>query len=343
MRLLLGVGLVAGLTCFLPLAHGDDYQLIIRGKVTLPDGSPPPKAAGIQRVCDDIYGSAPGVLTNRKGEYLWRMDVDPMRTRVCHLEATLAGYASTAIDISNLNGYTKTEIQLPPIILSPKGQDPYTINASESDVPGHSRSAWKAAMKALDSGNIAEVENQLQEVVKDSPKFARGWHTLGLVLDNEQKLPAARDAYQHAIDADPKLLPAYVTLAHVCDRLKDWECAKKAAETLIESDNKRLFPEIYLHEAIAQYELKDLDGAKTSAETAIQRCTAPDVKKKAARAEFVLAKVYSAKGDYAAARDHLSKYLAEDPNTLDIEQLKAYLQVLGKPEGAGVDPPLELP
>ena len=112
---------------------------------------------------------------------------------------------------------------------------------------------------------------------------------------------------------------------------------------MIKVDSKHVYPEVYLHQAVARYGLKDLDGAKTSAEEALQEAVRPDQKKKAARAELVLGKVYAAKGDYAAAREHISKYLALDPNTPDIDLIKAYLQVVGKPEGAGVDPDLELP
>ncbi|HUA21698.1 MAG TPA: hypothetical protein VMB25_23295 [Bryobacteraceae bacterium] len=331
---------VAALFSFLPLAQGTDYPLILRGKVTMQDGSPPPKPVGLERICSDAYGSEPGPLTNKKGEYLWSMPVDPMRSRTCSLDAHLEGYVSSQIDISALNAYTKTETVLPPIILSPKVPDPYTINDSESDVPGHSRSAWKAAMKAFDAGSMGEVESDLQEVVQASPKFGRGWHTLGLIFDNDGKYPAARDAYQHAIQVEPKLLFPYVALARVCDRLKDWECAEKTFDSLEKVDTKHVYPEIYLYESIAQYQLKDLDGAKTSAETALEKATRPNEKKRVARAEFVLAKIDAAKGDFPATRDHLTKFLAADPDPPDVEQIKAYLKLVGTAEGAGVDPVL---
>jgi len=343
MRVILGAGLATFILCFLPSARADVYQLIIRGKVTMQDGSPPPKTVGIERICSDIQGSAPGPITDKKGEYLWRMDVDPMNTRACRLRANLPGYVSTEIDISALNGYIKKEIELETIILGPRSPDPNSLNSSNSDVPAKARSAWKAAMMAVDAGNPQEAVTHLQQVVMESPKFGRGWHTLGLLYDNIDKLPEARDAYQHAIEADPKLLPPYVMLSKVCGRLRDWECGRQAADTYLKLDAKRLYPEVYFYQAVALYELKNLDGAKASAEEALQEANRPDLKKKVVRAEFVLAKVAAAKRDYPAARDHVSKYLAADPNTPDADQLKAYLQLVGKPEGAGVDPALQLP
>jgi hypothetical protein len=89
--------------------------LILKGKVTMVDGSPPPTSVGIERVCRG-YGSAPGPITDKKGEFSWRMDVDPMRTRSCSLHATLKGYTSNSIDISGLNTYNS---ELPPLVLTP--------------------------------------------------------------------------------------------------------------------------------------------------------------------------------------------------------------------------------
>src|SRR6516162_9996787 len=122
------------------LLASQTYPLIIRGKVTMQDGSAPPQPVGIQRTCSDLQGSAPGPLTDKKGDYLWRMDVDPTRTRVCFLDARLQGYVSTRIDISGFEGFTSTTKDLPPIVLRPAIPDPRTINATETDIPAKSRS-----------------------------------------------------------------------------------------------------------------------------------------------------------------------------------------------------------
>src|ERR1700694_2065432 len=104
MRAFLGGCLAASFLVSVQPAAAEVYPLIIRGKVTMPDGSPPPFTAGIERVCSDAAGSAPGPVTAKKGEYLWRMDVDPLRSRSCFIRATHPGYTSTTIDTSALNG-----------------------------------------------------------------------------------------------------------------------------------------------------------------------------------------------------------------------------------------------
>ncbi len=314
-------------------AAAEVYPLIIKGKVTMQDGSAPPFTAGIERVCSDLQGSAPGPLTDKKGEYLWRMDVDPLRTRSCFIRATHAGYTSTTVDISGLNGYTSTTSTLDTIVLSNRAADAYGIVSSDSGVPSRASGPWKAAMKALDKNNYPEAATQMQAAVAAAPKFAIGWHALGVVQDRQLlKLPEARDAYEHAIEADPKMLPPYIALTRLCIRTKDWQCAAKNADALIKIDTKKTVTEIYLHQAVARYALKDLDGAEASAQQAIQM--------KIARAEYVLGQILEAKGDAAGAREHISKYLDMDKNTPDADSIRAQLQTVGKPEGKPVEPEL---
>jgi Flp pilus assembly protein TadD len=334
MRVFVGACLFAGLLFSVPPAAAEVYPLIIKGKVTMPDGSPPPFSVGIERICSDIQGSAPGPITNKKGEYTWRMDVDPLNTRACVIRATHAGFVSTSIDISALNGYTNTVTTLDTLVLTGHTADPYAIISSDSGVPGRAASPWKAAMKALDNHNFEEAATQMQASVAAAPKFAIGWHALGVVQERLQKLSEARDAYQHAIDADPKMLAAYVTLTRLCLKTKDWQDAAKAADALIKADSKKTFPEIYLHQAVARYGLKDLDGATASVQEAIQL--------KIPRAEYVLGRILEAKGNTAGAREHISKYLELDKNTSDAALIRSHLDNIGKPEAAAAPSEPEL-
>ena len=88
-RLFAGICLIASVAVSVQTAAADTYKVILRGTVMMQDGSPPPKSVGIQRICSDSYGDAPGPITDKKGKFIWQMDVDNLQTRVCRLEATL--------------------------------------------------------------------------------------------------------------------------------------------------------------------------------------------------------------------------------------------------------------
>src|SRR5690348_5533711 len=58
LRSFLGSGLAAGLLLAIQPVSAEVYSLIVKGKVTMPDGTPPPFSVGIERICSDLAGSA---------------------------------------------------------------------------------------------------------------------------------------------------------------------------------------------------------------------------------------------------------------------------------------------
>jgi Tfp pilus assembly protein PilF len=317
-------------------ATADTYPVILHGKVVMEDGSPPPLVVSIERVCSDVAGSMPGVLTDKKGEYIWRLNIDPLETRNCVIRASHAGYSSSEVEISGVDT-THTTLELPPITVHTSVADPYTLNFSDTGITGRAKPDWKAAIKALDAQNLPEVGSHLEAVVAAAPKAAQAWHALGLVDEKLHKPAEARAAYEHAIETDPKLLTPYVTLARLCIKTKDWDGAAKAAEALIKVDPKHSYPEIYLHLAVARYELKNLNGAQESVQEAIRL----DPKNSRPRAEYVLGRILEAKGDVAGAQEHMAKYLQLEPAPSDVDVVRGHIDNLGKPTAKDVDPDLE--
>jgi len=338
LRLFVAICLIGCIPPLIPQADAQAYEVILKGKVVMRDGSPLPSGIGIQRHCDDVVGSAPGPLTDKKGAFIWHMDADSMATRSCYLEAAVKGYESTRIDISRLDGFTNKVNELMPLVLSKTGGDPRVIRDGGDDVPPAAHSAWNAAMKADHAGDYPEFAMQLRAVVAAAPKFARGWHTLGIAYEVLQMPGEARDAYTHAIQADPKMVVSYVTLSHIDVLVKDWQGAETAAQGAIKLDPKRTFPEVYLHQAVARYQLKDYAGAEASVKEVLGQ---PG--KETSRAEFVLGRILDAKGDSAGAREHIAKFLKENPKTPDADLIQGYMNVIGKPEANSVNPDLELP
>jgi len=316
----------------------DTYPVIVKGSVTMEDGSAPPFTVGIERICSDSAGSAPGPITNKKGEWIWRIEVDAFASRACVFRATHPGYTSSTADASALNTTSRnTTLTIPPLILGTASVDPSAIIVTEGSMPSKAKGPFDKAMKALDTTDFEEAGKQLEAAVAGSPKFAQGWHALGVVDERLHKQQEARDAFTHAIEADPKLLPPYVTLARLCVKTKDWQCAAKTADSLIKVDTKHTYPEIYLHRAVARYELKDLAGAEESAQEALRL----DPKHKKPRAEYVIGRILEAKGDSNSAREHISKYLELEPDSPDAGRVRAHLQNVGKTPVPDADPDLE--
>jgi Tfp pilus assembly protein PilF len=312
------------------------YSVVFKGKVTMEDGTAPTMPVSVERLCSDSKNGTPGPLVSKKGEWVWRLDIDAFAQRACTFRAVIKGYTSTEADASHINITSRDPTYtVPTLILMANAADPTTIRFSEDSTPPKAKPLVAQAMKALDAHDYQESRKDLLAAVTGSPKFAQAWHALGLVNDNLEKDADARDAFTHAIDADPKMMPSYVMLARICIKTKDWQCALKTSDSLIKLDIKHAYPEIYLHRAVAQYQLQDLTGAQASIEEALRL----DTRHKRPRAEYVEGRILEAKGDLNGAREHISKYLGSDPNAPDAEAVKAHLELLGK--NAGTEPELE--
>ena len=89
-----------------------------------------------------------------------------------------------------------------------------------------------------------------------------------------------------------------------------------------------------LHQAAAQYALKNLPAAEASATAALN----PKAKQSARRAEYVLGRILEAKGDMAGAKQHMNRYLELVPNATDADVIKAHIAQMGQPGAPEPEP-----
>lgn len=315
-------------------------QIIVYGKVQMEDGTPPPKSVIIERGCSD--GWAPGnvAITDKLGRFTWKMDIDPTSINRCTIKGVLKGYTSTNYEIPNLNAFS--DPHLPPLILTQNGSNSTIEVLSDNvKVPYAAQLGWSRAQKALSANRLAEGERQLTIAVKAAPNFAQGWNALAVVLEHENKPSDAWKAYKKAIEVDPKLLGAYVPLARMSIEVKDWQGAEQTASELIKRDTAGRYAEARLIQAIARYQLKNVDGAIASANDTIQM----DAKlHKLPAAEYILALCLDGKNDHAGASEHLKNYLAElPPRAPNAEIIRDLIAKLDKSIADGTPSPLVPP
>ena len=177
------------------------------------DGSAPNRMVGIERFCHDT-GAQRETQADKKGYYLWVMEIDPLSYKSCVLRAALSGYDSTVIDLAGFNW--TTDPNLPPLVLRRReaGSSNEDINIFYQDgVPLEARNAWDNAQKLAQKKNWKAAERELRTAVQIAPKFTRGWNALGIACGNQNKPAEARDAFQHVVELDPKSLGAYLSVA----------------------------------------------------------------------------------------------------------------------------------
>ena len=159
---------------------------------------------------------------------------------------------------------------------------------------------------------------------------------LGILYDFERMFAQARAAYEKAIEADPKMLAPYVALTRLMITNKDWAGVTKTTAAFFPVDKNRIFAEMYAHQAVAQYNLKDFAAAEASANEALN----PKAKQPFVRAEYILGRILEAKGDTAGAKQHMSHYLELVTAVEDAPTIKAHIDQIGKP--GAPEPALDL-
>jgi Ca-activated chloride channel family protein len=318
--------------------------IFLHGKVTMEDGSPPPKLVVIERTCSDGNGDGNVAYSDKQGLFTWRMEYDNTSDRRCNLKANLPGYQSNSYTVPDMNVFS--DPNLPPLVLTQKGSNSEIEVLAEKDskIPLSVLPTWNKAQKAIRENRLPEAERLLEGAVKTSPKFAQGWNALAIVLERQNKPADAFQDYRRAIEVDPKLTGAYESLARLSIEIKDWQNADQVSSSLIKMDTQARYPEARLIQAMARYQLKDMDGAIASATETIRLDAA---RHRFAAAEYVLALSLANKKDYVGGQEHMKKYLAllppSSPNANSIRQLIADMdKTISGGEALAVAPPAEV-
>lgn len=324
---------LAGLLASLPAAAQHDVYL--RGKVTMEDGSVPPTAVSLQRVC---YGMQQpvreGITSRRTGEYVLHLVVNELGQVYagltgypglpCNLEAAHQGFISSRIDLTDRRVILNP--RLPDLILTPKSRSATLVLKSTSGPPRAAARGWDLAVRRLTANDWAGAEAPLRQTVQTAPKFAPAWTALGGVCARLGRNGDARTALERAVELDPKELTPYQMLVQAQAALKDWPAVAATCDRIIAADPKHTFLEAYLYSATALYELRDYDHALTRISDAIRL----DRLREFSRAGYIRAVIEEAKGDYAAAGTDYRAYLAANPRAKESAAIIERIANLGK-------------
>jgi tetratricopeptide (TPR) repeat protein len=309
------------------------------GKVVLDSGIAPPSFVAVLRICNgfrhrETYTSADGsfsfMVGDRNNDALPDASDDtrafgtnsspssnanPMTlgesnfqspVADCELRADLAGFTSSSIHLDPSMSNSNIGV----IVLHSRGKKADgMVTVASLEVPAKARKEYEKGSESLEKGNLADAEKSLRKAIDEYPKFAEAWLRLGDLEQRRKNSDGAMKDYQEAINSDPNLPLPYLRMAFLFAVASNWQQTRQLTARLISLDPVA-FPLAYYYDAVAEFNLKQLDKAESSAlraETLDQQHSEP-------RIELLLASVYSAKGAYASAADHYRIYLKLVPD-----------------------------
>jgi len=299
----------------------------LTGRVVLDDGTPPPDAVAIERVCAGAV--RPAGYTDSKGRFSIPFGLAPgpstkrgigeLELSACDLRASLAGYKSAEVSLAGRRAMDNPDVGT--LILHRHAHgDGNTVSFTSLAAPKEAAKALQRGCEAAGKEKWDEARKQFEKAVQIYPKYASAWCELGRTLEELHDESGAWNAYRRAIASDERFIPPYVEVAELELKRRDWAAAIEAADHVVRLDPVD-FPSVYLYRSIAQFSLRNLEGAEKSARQALDL----DKDHRYPAINHMLGLLLAQRGDFSAAAAHLRAYLRLAPNALDAAEAKVQL------------------
>jgi tetratricopeptide (TPR) repeat protein len=337
--------------------EADITRNLITVNVVMADGSPPPEPVAIERVCGRTivrvgYTDAKGFLTFQLMQALPVMqdasesgrdaytnaggfgNQPPGSGNVlstvagCDLRGLLPGFQSTMVMILPMRSLET--VNLGTIVLIRSQEQGATVSATSANAPKGARKAYERASAHLKKHKLTEAQAELEQAVKLYPRYAAAWTNLGGLHEQQNRLDQAREAFSQAQVADDKFVPAYVGLASVAVRQSKWAEAEElsARATLLDGV---YFPVAFYYNAVANFQLGQLDKAEKSARKAEQL----DMRQSLTQVKLLLGSILDMKQNYAEAAEEFKAYLKVAPTAANAEKVRQHLVELARLSASG--------
>ena len=234
--------------------------VFVSGNVRLEDGSPPPDAVTINRVCNGRMTLA--AYTDSRGHFGFSVDngksdvstadagqppansrdlsqalntsstqyTNPITSalRNCEVQAVLSGFRTENVRLTMRD--TADDGRLGTLILHPLSRSSALIvSTTTASAPPAATKAYDKALEALAKEKWDVAETELTKAVKIYPKYAIAWNQLGQVRLKRNKIPEAIEAWTEARQQDPKYIRPYENLATLADLQGDFVASASPA------------------------------------------------------------------------------------------------------------------
>jgi len=340
--------------------HEMRRPLFIMGKVVMEDGAPPPETLLINRVCSGIV--RPEGYTDSKGRFSFELGRntavfadasvsnitmggwgDPRAQRQmeggitsqgptgglserdligCEIQAYLPGYRSDAVMLTGRRLLDNPDVGT--IILHRVGNvEGTTISFTSIGAPKDAKKAFEKGRDAMRKQKLDDALKHLEKAVGLYPQYAAAWFDLGRVHEFKNNLPEARKAYEQALAADAKFVSPYMQIAGLAAREQNWKGVLENTDRVVKL-NPVDFPAAYYFNAVANYNLRNLDGAEKSAREGLKA----DTQHRFPKMSHLMGVILAQKQDLAGAAQHMKKYLELAPNANDASLVKSQLAEL---------------
>ena len=243
----------------------------------------------------------------------------------CELRARLAGYRSQVVSLANRRALDNPDIGV--ILLHRVGQAEAgdVVSASALAAPKDAKKAYDKAQEFAKKKKFDDAVKSLEKAVELYPHYAIAWYDLGRLQLMQGDKWSAKGSFQSAIKADPKYAAPYVDLAVFELEEHRWAELAKITEQGTKADSFA-YPQLFFLNAVANYNLKNMEAAEKSA----RRAEILDTRHQYPKNSHLLGTILLQHQDYTAAAAEFRSYLKFAPTAPDATQVRAQLEQMEK-------------
>jgi tetratricopeptide (TPR) repeat protein len=343
-----------------PMSDGISRPVYLSGSVRLADGSVPPEAVLIERLCNGVV--RPEAYTDSNGNFSFQVGglrggvfadasvgndpfsgvlggdfgtgggerggVSARDLTGCEIRGNLAGFQSDSIMLT-----FRGELDDPEIgtirLRRMQNVEGFTFSITTAAAPRNARSAYEKGIENARKQKWTDAEKELVKAVQAYPKYAIAWYELGRVYQQLQKFEDAARALNESINSDSKFISPYGQLAFLAAVQRKWE------DVVIHTGEVfKLNPlgsaDIFFYSAVANYNLQKMEIAREHAGEAARM----DSQHRNPRINHLLGLILIQMREYKEAADNLQTYLKFSPNAPDADAVKQTLAEIEKALGS---------
>jgi len=241
----------------------------------------------------------------------------------CQVSAMLPGFDSSELTIANRNVLDQPNIGTINLKRE-EGSSGTAVSATTASAPPNAMKAFEKAREGWLENKPDRAEHELQKAVEIYPQFAEAWYQLGKIQASS-KSAAAFSSFSKAVSVDPKFALPYEQMAPLSAQAGKWTELSNEINRALEL-NPRGTLDLWYYKALANYHLKNLAVAETSAAKSLSMDplhVQPDT-------EQLLAVILVAKPDLPGALQHLRNCLTYFPAGTNYELVKGQIAQIEK-------------
>jgi Tfp pilus assembly protein PilF len=242
----------------------------------------------------------------------------------CELRAKLPGFRSQSIILAGRRPMDDPDLGTILMHREAPGEGS-TVSVTTLNAPKAARKAFEKGQELLKKNKPADAREEFEKAVQIDQSFAAAWCELGRLQVWAGDTDMARGSFRVAIKSDPKFVNPYLELSMLSLNDKKWLETSDLTDQVLKLDPFD-YPQAYLYNAAAKYNMKEVDAAEKS----IQEADRLDTRHQYPEVAHLYGAVIQYKKDYAGAVLQYRAYLKMAPDAEDAPTVRKQLETLDK-------------